>query len=282
MIVMVNACTRDGVGGSPTAIVDEDPELDDNGRCEIVRASGASHGAFLNLPDVRFFTRSGELRNCGHGTIALHGLLLHRSEADEQQVEQRTGGRTFTATAARRPGGAEVWFDQGEVTVSEPAGDLTGMTAALGVADPGRIRVASPGTPRLMVPVADRATLMSLTPDFARLAGECRQAGMLGCFVYALESDGVAVARMFAPAIGVDEDVLNANSSGCLAAILDGRVEVRQGDALGRPSSVLAVADGRTVRVGGMVTVPLSKPGAGIRGSGKPCVRSGGPAAGTK
>jgi trans-2,3-dihydro-3-hydroxyanthranilate isomerase len=65
---------------------------------------------------------------------------------------------------------------------------------------------------------------------------------------------------MFAPAIGVPEDVANANSGGCLAAhlLITGHsptVAVDQGDALGRPSTVHATATrtgrGIATRVGG-------------------------------
>jgi predicted PhzF superfamily epimerase YddE/YHI9 len=63
---------------------------------------------------------------------------------------------------------------------------------------------------------------------------------------------------MFAPAIGVPEDVANANSSGCLAAhiLATGRgsaVTVDQGDALGRPSTVQAAA----TRLGGAITTTV-------------------------
>ncbi|MEU4158616.1 PhzF family phenazine biosynthesis protein [Actinoplanes sp. NPDC026670] len=251
MVTVVDACVRDSSGGSPTVVADDDAAFSDADRCAIVRSGGASHGAFLDLPVVRFFTRTEELRNCGHGTIAAHAVLLDRSGRAGQRVVQQTGGRTFEATATRLAGGAiEVWFDQGPVTVTPPAGDLRGVLGALGIdGDPGGIVVASPGTPRLLIPYAG---LMSLTPDFPRLAAECRDRGLLGCFVYHLDGP-VAWARLFAPAIGVDEDVANANSSGCLAAHLGRRVEVWQGDALGRPSAVRADTDGRTTRVGGIV-----------------------------
>jgi trans-2,3-dihydro-3-hydroxyanthranilate isomerase len=250
VITVVDACVRDGSGGSPTVVADDDAAFSDADRCAIVRSSGASHGAFLDLPEVRFFTGTSELRNCGHGTIAAHAVLLSRSDQPEQRVVQRTGGRAFAATATRlSDGGIEVWFDQGPVTVSAPAGDLAGVLDALGIGDPGGVVVASPGTPRLLIPVADP---MALAPDFPRLARECRVRGLLGCFVYRLDGP-VARARLFAPAIGVDEDVANANSSGCLAAHLGGRIEVWQGDALGRPSAVFADTDGRTTRVGGVV-----------------------------
>jgi predicted PhzF superfamily epimerase YddE/YHI9 len=79
---------------------------------------------------------------------------------------------------------------------------------------------------------------------------------VLGCFVDALTGPGVAAARMFAPAIGVPEDIANANSTGCLAAHLNAPLlRVDQGDARGFPSTVLASADGGRVRVGGVAVV---------------------------
>jgi predicted PhzF superfamily epimerase YddE/YHI9 len=67
---------------------------------------------------------------------------------------------------------------------------------------------------------------------------------------------------MFAPAIGVTEDIANANSVGCLAAHLletsgNGEIEVHQGDTLRRPSSISASAthtgSGIVARIGGVV-----------------------------
>jgi predicted PhzF superfamily epimerase YddE/YHI9 len=67
---------------------------------------------------------------------------------------------------------------------------------------------------------------------------------------------------MFAPAIGVNEDIANANSVGCLAAHLldtsgNGEIEIHQGDARRRPSSIFASAtctgSGIVARIGGVV-----------------------------
>jgi trans-2,3-dihydro-3-hydroxyanthranilate isomerase len=52
---------------------------------------------------------------------------------------------------------------------------------------------------------------------------------------------------MFAPSIGVDEDVANANSVACLAAHLGVAVEVVMGGALGRPAVI-----GAEPRAGGV------------------------------
>ncbi|MDG4838508.1 PhzF family phenazine biosynthesis isomerase [Micromonospora sp. WMMD967] len=271
-VAVVNACTRQGRGGSPTTVVIDDAALTDDERHAIAGAAGTSHTAFVDtstaaVPTVRFFTGTGELTTCGHGTIAAQAVLLQRSGATEHLGHQRSGGRTFATTAIRRHDGIEVWFDQGVIALPDsghPTGG--GIIAALGLertdlaAD---VRVASPGTPRLLVPVRDRRTLLSIQPDHDRLAAECRRLAYLGCFVYALSPPTrTGIARMFAPAIGVDEDIANANSVGCLAAHLldttgNGEIDIHQGDGLQSPSSVYAsatnAADGIVARIGGVV-----------------------------
>jgi len=135
---------------------------------------------------VRFFTSAGELTNCGHGIIAAQAVLLHRSGATEHHGRQRTAGRTFATTAIRRRDGVEVWFDQGVIALADYAGATRGgIIAALGLQQAditADVRVASPGTPRLLVPARDHRTLLSMQPDFDRLATECRRLGYLGCF----------------------------------------------------------------------------------------------------
>ncbi|MFI6663053.1 PhzF family phenazine biosynthesis protein [Streptomyces sp. NPDC050523] len=70
----------------------------------------------------------------------------------------------------------------------------------------------------------------------------------LGCFVHSPVSAALrTTARMFAPSIGVPEDIANTNSCACLAAHLlarhgTTRIAVDMGDALGRPSSVSTAA----------------------------------------
>lgn len=271
-VAVVNACTRDGRGGSPTAVVIDDAMLTDDDRHAIARRTGTSHTAFIDTstahtPTVRFFTSACELTNCGHGIMAAQAVLLHRSGATEHHGSLRTAGRTFATSAIRRRDGFEVWFDQGVIALADYA-DATagGIIAALDLqrADiAAGVRVASPGTPRLLVPVRDHLTLLSMRPDFDRLATECRRLGYLGCFTYALwPTARTAAARMFAPAIGVDEDIANANSVGCLAAHLldtsgNGEIEVHQGDTFRRPSSISASAtrtgSGIVTRVGGVV-----------------------------
>jgi trans-2,3-dihydro-3-hydroxyanthranilate isomerase len=87
---IVDACRRGGVddggvGGSPTAVVDDDGSLSDQDRVAVAAGTGTSHTAFVSTVDradgsraVRFFTGTGELTGCGHGTVAAQAVLLDR------------------------------------------------------------------------------------------------------------------------------------------------------------------------------------------------------------
>jgi PhzF family phenazine biosynthesis protein len=231
--------------------------------------TGASHAAFVARaprPDggiaVRFFTAAGELPGCGHGTVAAQAVLFDTGGFTGRQY---TGGRTFEVRAARRPEGIEVYFDQGIVTLRPPTAEERGVTVRGGIRPAGDVTVATPGAPRLLIPVADRDALRATAPDLDALGAATRRLGLLGCFVYTASTvDGSMAARMFAPAIGVPEDVANANSTGCLAAHLlvtagTTRIEVEQGDSLGRPATVYATAeatgDGIRTWVGGLAVI---------------------------
>jgi trans-2,3-dihydro-3-hydroxyanthranilate isomerase len=282
-VTMVGACLRDGAGGSPTAVLTNSEGLDDASLMRIPSRMGTSHVAVVYPPGIsggsralRFFTTLGELPACGHGTVAAIAVLALQPTQPGFQGLLRASGRDFEATGditpdARGSTVVETWFDQGIVDHRLATDDIrTAFLAALGLERSAlhpddAAAVASPGRARLMIPVIDRKTLAGIRPDQERLAVASRRFGQLGCFVYVPPSaTEPAAARMFAPAIGVPEDVANANSSGCLAAhlLLTGRnptVAVDQGDALGLPSTVHATATrsagGVATRVGGSARI---------------------------
>jgi len=144
---------------------------------------------------------------------------------------------------------------------SEPVLSALGIDAEQASA---RCRIASVGRPRMLVEVRGREVLADLAPDMTRLREACDRRGLLGCYVYSTPSpDGRAAARMFAPSIGVPEDIANANSTACLAAHVADRgfraLDVDMGDALGEPSTIVATARagpaGPLVRVGGSARI---------------------------
>lgn len=273
-VAIVHACQRHGRGGSPTAVLDE-IELTDAERRAIPATVGTSHAVFIahgkntsGRPDVslRFFTSAGELPACGHGTVAALAVLA--DGAPEYQALLHAGGRSFPGRATARESGYHATFDPGPVELSEPsAADAESILAALGIDRPNateRCRIASVGRPRILVRADNRRALAELSPAMTHLRDACDRTGLLGCYVYCGPSAGGHVAaRMFAPSIGVPEDIANANSSACMAAHFADHghtaIEVDMGDSLGEPATILARTrrepDGLRVEVGGTAAI---------------------------
>ena len=161
----------------------------------------------------------------------------------------------FTGRVAPATGGFEAEFDPGPIGMRDPTADEVGAVLEALHADPGimasRACVATLGRPRLLVPLSTRATLAAIAPDFDRLGHALDQLGLLGCYAYSPPTiDGRLAARMFAPSIGVNEDIANANSTACLGAHLAEHglteITVDMGDDLGVPATITAVPCGVT------------------------------------
>lgn len=162
----------------------------------------------------------------------------------------------------QRAGAISVHFRQNEIRFSEVDRETVAvLLPILGLREadlPGQypVMLASPGANRFMVAVNSPATLFGLTPDLPALKRLCDRFESIGCFVFHVGPPAPtveAVARMFAPAIGVDEDIVNGNSSGCLGAYLlhldsarrmgpELSLSVHQGHAFDRPGTVLVSA----------------------------------------
>lgn len=280
-VLVIDSCLRDGAGGSPTAVVLGSQGLSDADLRRIPSRLGVSHVAAVALsagqdPVVRFFTSEGQLPGCGHGTVGVITALVLAGEDPPParlSIADRTIAASASVTTRTADGHALVtsWFEQGLISRREPtAAELDAFLDPLGLDRTALhggypIAVASPGRERLLLPVTDPAVLAQLRPDMQALAAASQRFGQLGCLAYVPPSlTGHAVARMFAPAIGVPEDIANANSTGCLAAVLlmdghDPDIIVDQGDALASPSTVHAIAQhtrrGVTARVGGVGTL---------------------------
>jgi trans-2,3-dihydro-3-hydroxyanthranilate isomerase len=277
LVTVVDACLRDGAGGSPTPVV-PDCALDDRARCRVASLMGTSHAVFVTVGShapvaLRFFTVSGELPACGHGTVAALAFLAMGTDVRELRAELRTAERSFTGRTVRYADSISASFDPGAAAVRDATDaerDL--VRAAIGRGsdvDTTRIGAACLGRERLLVPIRSRSALAELTPDLELLRKGCDRLGLLGCFVYSVPSPaGRLAARMFAPSIGVPEDIANANSTACLAAMLArddvNEITVDMGDSLGSPATITASAHpdaaGLRVRVGGLAKVAARRP----------------------
>jgi trans-2,3-dihydro-3-hydroxyanthranilate isomerase len=277
-VTIVHACRRDGRGGSPTAVLDDRP-LTDAERRAVPRLMGTSHAVFLSSASdgpavsLRFFTTEGELPACGHGTVAALAVLAERTGGDDYRAVLRTSRRTFDGRCVRDASHFTAAFEPGPVELREAtAHERALVLPALGIASGAlgsALRVGSVGRPRLLVPVATRSALAALAPDHDRLRAACDELGLLGAYVHTPPTgEGRLAARLFAPSIGVPEDIANANSAACLAAHLAGQgitdIDVDMGDSLNAPSTITATArpghPAPAVRVGGTAAITRTVP----------------------
>ena len=276
---IVNAFTKDGFGGSPTGVVLDAIGLSEEAMQFIASNLPVSHTAFVfeakkENVKVRFFTPSGEILNCGHGTIAAHYtraivdnysescMFMQEARDGLQQVEVIKKGKEF-----------EVYLRQNEIqftTTPSPTLDSLLNIFSLKPSDLAvkyPVITASPGSERFLLGLKSSELVNILRPDFDKLKNLCSATKSIGCFAYSIDkpNEWEATARMFAPLIGVNEDIINGNSSGCLGvylALLSGRSDVN-----------LLVNQGQKFNQNGIVRVKVKKAGehswATIGGSAK-------------
>ena len=280
-LFQVNAFTGHPDLGSPTGVVWAADDLSEDQMLRIAQLSETSHTAFLADSkqadfSIRFFTADGEIKNCAHATIAAGFLRAEKLQAFEQgqwTQETQTGLQTVELRSVK--GERSTFFQQNMVEfqplrISQSHELLKVMQ--LGVDDLDLrfpLMMASPGSFRVLMPIADSELLLNLKPDYETLKTWCEEQNCLGCFLYTLEDDEAVLkgmGRMFAPVIGVEEDIINGNSSGCLAACLlrdrEGEeldLNVYQGFPFGREGCVKVEArrtrEGIITKIGGEAVI---------------------------
>jgi trans-2,3-dihydro-3-hydroxyanthranilate isomerase len=210
---------------------------------------------------VRIFTPASELPFAGHpvlGTGALLAVALERSSvvletgAGPVGVELESADGAGMSAAMAQP-----------IPSWEPVEEPERLFAALGLESSALpVERYRNGPEHILVAADSPARVAALEPDLQALEAAAGPAGV-SCFA---GGEGRFKTRMFAPGVGIPEDPATGSAAGPLAVHLvrhglagrGERLEVRQGAEMGRPSLLLACADGHgedfeRVEVGGSV-----------------------------
>lgn len=275
--LLVDAFTTDPLSGNPAGLIPDADGLADEAMAAIARELNASETAFLLDADggdasrrLRYFTPTGEIDLCGHATVAAGSWLAGAGELAD-------GAHTFETNA----GSIDIELDDGVVrmandnevsSVAEVDLGYDRVASAIG-ADPATLSdigadlplaTAATGLEYLIVPVNFLASLSGLAPDFRAIAELSDELGVTGLYAFtfdALEADSTLHGRMFAPAVGVDEDPVTGTASGAVGAYLreveafDGELPeemvLEQGHFIDRPGRVRVRARTDPVSIGG-------------------------------
>ena len=236
-IFQVDSFTDRPFLGNPAGVVLNAEGLDDARMQALARELNNSETAFILAPDgpdhevrLRFFTPLVEVPSCGHATIAAHYVRARALGLPAGRVMQKIGAGILPVDISVEQGDYRIAMTQGRVEISSPFDVKTRdrVAEALGLrledlnADVP-MAIASTGHSKVMIGVGSRKILNALQPDMRGLTRISAQIGCNGYFPFTFDSDDPDIlvhGRMFAPAIGIDEDPVTGNANGPLGAYL--------------------------------------------------------------
>ena len=261
--LVVDAFARTPLAGNPVAVFFDAADLGTDAMQRIAKEMNLSEVTFVLPPEnggdarIRIFTPVNELPFAGHPMLGTAVALHLTMKKDRLRLETAMGVIPFDihdddgATSVRMRQPVPTWRPY------EHAGELL---AALGVeSSTVPVDIYRNGPRHVFVGLPGVAALSALEPDQRALAKFPDMAA--NCFA---GSGRRWRTRMFSPAYGVVEDAATGSAAGPLAihlaryglAAYGQEIEIMQGVDMGRPSRMLATAEGSAegvdeVRVGG-------------------------------
>jgi PhzF family phenazine biosynthesis protein len=249
--------TADG-GGNPALVVEDGP-AEAEARAALAReraltcvfiAAASEPGVAASLDFVYPHMRSPL---CLHATLAAaqvlfarHGdkapLMVMTAMRGQELILSREGETVFVRLARQAP----------------PQVDADAALAARLLAAPmlrlaSAPLIASVGSPKLLLEVADVDTLYHLAPDLQAIAAWGREHGVNGCYVWCRKGAGEVEGRNFNHLHPSLEDTATGVAAGALTAALGHGLTLYQGRARGRACLMRTMVDGDAVLVGGRV-----------------------------
>ena len=277
--VIANVFAETHFGGNQLAVFTDARGLSDREMQSIAKQMNLSETTFVLPPrdpakaaKVRIFTPEAELPFAGHPTVGTAAVLgqrglgagrfvLEEGIGDVEVNVELRGDRIAARFRIDRP------IDSAEVM---PANALVAELLGLDEADVAAAWFASAGIPFCIVHLAGREAVDRAALD--RSAWNARRKDMWSPNFLIFSGNPASerlYARMFAPALGVDEDPATGAAAAALVGSLaervvgaDGRlaITIDQGVKMGRPSVIEASADVRagsasSMEVGGLTVI---------------------------
>jgi len=272
-VYQINSFTTTKFTGNPAGVVVDAHGLSDAEMLLIARELKNSETAFLFSPhektdnydvEVRFFTPTTEVPICGHATIAAHFVRVLEQQAQPgQTLLQKTKAGILPIEIIASGEAVKIKMTQGKIGF-EPIDPRyqSEILSALGIGESEvnkncPVEIASTGHSKVMIGINSREKLNRLAPNLTELKRISSLIKCNGYFVFTFDSDDaniLAHGRMFAPAIGIDEDPVTGNANGPLGAYLvknnlanfNGNrfsFTAKQGEAIGRPGTMEVYVD---------------------------------------
>lgn len=236
-LYQVDSFTKEKFKGNPAGVISNADGLTESEMQKIARELNNSETAFIFSSNnkeydahVRFFTPKNEVPICGHATIAAHYVRAIENGIDTSRIYHKTGAGILPVDIVKENNDYKVIMTQGKIefgTIIEGENKEELLTA-LNIKESDLlenydIQIVSTGHSKVMVGIRSIATLNNLQPDYNELSKLSKIIKCNGYYVFTVDSkdsDILINGRMFAPAIGINEDPVTGNANGPLGAYL--------------------------------------------------------------
>jgi PhzF family phenazine biosynthesis protein len=190
---------------------------------------------------------------CLHATLAVAAVLFARpGQAQDAELTVQTAMKGQRLRLTREDADYFVRLaPQPAPAVEIDDAALAALLNAPGFVPRAPARVASVGSPKLLVEVADTAALYALAPDLAAIADWSRGTKVNGLYVWCRRFDGACEGRNFNHLDPALEDSATGVAAGALSVALGESLLLYQGRATGRDCLIRTRLDGDTLLVGG-------------------------------
>lgn len=195
-------------------------------------------------------------------------LCMHATLAVAHELFARHQGRSVLTVATAVTGQSLVLSRQGEDFYIEvrvqgapdiPAlPDLAALLRLPGFQPASPPAVASVGSPKLLIEVANQHELQALRPDLLAITEWGKAHGVNGFYVWCRDVDGICEGRNFNHLDPAAEDSATGVAAGALTALLGRGITLRQGRATGRECVMRTRLEGDAILIGGRVQPLLS------------------------
>jgi PhzF family phenazine biosynthesis protein len=237
VIYQVDSFTKELFKGNPAGVVPYAEGLTEEQMQMIAREMNNSETSFLFPPDddtcdgiIRYFTPSREVPTCGHATIAAMYVKAKIENLDSAVFRYKTKVGILPFEIINTGNDYSIIMTQGKIEFTEPFEEKirNRIISALKINQTDLdekcpVQIVSTGHSKVMIGIKSRQILNELDPNFFELGLISKEINCNGFFVFTFDSDDkniLTYGRMFAPAIGINEDPVTEMQTARSALIL--------------------------------------------------------------
>lgn len=272
----VDVFTHEPYQGNPVAVVFDALELTSEQMQRIANWTNLSETTFVMPPRqpgadyrARIFTPKSELPFAGHPTLGTAHALLEAGRITPKAgklVQECDAGLIELSVAPSDGSSPVIAFNLPKPSFEPLTHEQVDVLASILGAPVMREHMpcwVNVGPVWTIVQLANAEAVLSLRPDFGRMAAFNRAHPAIGVVVFGAYPQGSPSAievRAFAPSVSVNEDPVCGSGNGAVAAFIRDAGQVptfgsdyisTQGQVVGRTGKIFVTFEGDVIRIGG-------------------------------